>query len=57
MRLIVCMFVLCIAYVCKPMLQLRPAMALKIATPTALSASAFRPGIFPSVAQLQWGNC
>ena len=52
-RQIVCMFMLCIAYwyvslCCSTDLQ----WYVKIATPTALSASALRPGIFQSVAQL-----
>ena len=55
-RLIVCMFVLCIAYVC---LSLCCSSDLpwhvKIATPTALSATAFRPGICRSLAQLLLG--
>ena len=42
--------------VCKRMLQFRPAMALKIGTPTVLSACAVRPCLFRSVAQLQWHN-
>ena len=52
-RQIVCMFMLCIAYwyvslCCSTDLQ----WYVKIATPTALSASALRPGICQSVAQL-----
>ena len=46
------MFVLCMAYVC---VSLRCGCATsKIAT--ALPARAFRPGIWRSVAQLQWCN-
>ena len=50
-RLIICMFVLCIAYVwvslcCSSDLPWR----IKIAAPTVLSVRAFRPGIFRSVA-------
>ena len=54
-RVIVCMFVLCIAYVCVSVCCSSDLLwHVKIATPTALPASAFRSGIFGSVAQLRW---